>query len=262
MSQLSCMFQLNSVISIEMASILDCVAHHTSVLTTCSTTMTHWYISEAVKEQLVVLSGYLKSSEITCIIHISKQTVSRPCPSTQTRDSICHLYPTRGWPWLLNGLDIAVRFIYLTTICNSKSIWMLKYIENLIEQTCNIFMSELQFELQEARGVHAPSQRIWEALKKWYFPENVWVWVHSWDLLLSFIYPSLGCLESTWKEWRHPCWVSDPRGWEFWARTACFCWWVGLQLQNNKVALCMVSNWDSYLMSWLLCSRKVVSPCS
>ena len=30
-------------------------------------------------------------------------------------------------------------------------------------------MSELQFKLQEARGVHTPSQRIQEALKKWGF---------------------------------------------------------------------------------------------
>ena len=229
-----------------------------------STTMTCQNISEAeaVKEQLVVLSGYLKSSDIAHITHISKRTVDHVLQLKWETGSVVHTPLTRGWPRLLNGLDIAVRFIYLTTIYNSKSIWLWKYIESLIEQTPNIFMSELQFELQEARGVHAPSQRIQEALKKWGSTQKCMS-------LSSFLRPSTlihlsktRSLRKHLKGMKTPCWVSDLHGWELRARTAHFCWRVSLQSHHNKAVLCMVSNWDMCSMSWLLCPRKAVSPCS
>ena len=74
--------------------------------------MTRRYIHKAVKEQLVVMSGHLKSSNISKATGISHRTVNRVIKLQQETGSVVHkpLVIGPGRPRLLNGLDIAVSF--------------------------------------------------------------------------------------------------------------------------------------------------------
>ncbi|KAH9066998.1 hypothetical protein EDB83DRAFT_2223245 [Lactarius deliciosus] len=109
--------------------------------------MTRRHIHKAVKEQLVVMSGHLKSSAIARVTQISQRTVNRVLKLKQETGSVVRIPPTMGRPRLLNGLDVA-------------------YLERLVERTPDIFISELQFELYEARGVHVSSWTVQQALKQ------------------------------------------------------------------------------------------------
>lgn len=129
--------------------------------------MTRRHIPKDIKEQLVVMSGHLKSSDIARVTHTSRRTVNRVLRLKRETGSVVRTPFALGRPRVLNGLDVAVRLVYFTTTTDdSQSIQLLKYIESLVERTPDIFMAELQFELQEARGVHASSHRIREAMRQ------------------------------------------------------------------------------------------------
>ena len=71
--------------------------------------MTRRHIHEAVKEQLVVMAGHLKSSDISRVTGISHRTVNRVIKLKRDTGSVVACNPlVTGRPRLLNGLDIAV----------------------------------------------------------------------------------------------------------------------------------------------------------
>jgi len=132
--------------------------------------MTCRFIHKAVKEQVAVM-GHLKTSSIAWAMKISKQTVNHVLRLKEDTGSVVHTPLIAGRPRLLNGLDVAVRAFHLdlvSGIIGSKSNlkWCLKFLESLIERTPDIFISELQFELQEARGIYVSSWTIREAMKR------------------------------------------------------------------------------------------------
>jgi len=72
------------------------------------------HIPKAIKEQLVVMSGYLKSSDIARFTHISQRTVNWVLRLKQDTGSVVRTPLALGRPQPLNGLDVAVTFVYFT----------------------------------------------------------------------------------------------------------------------------------------------------
>ena len=76
--------------------------------------MTRRHIHKAVKEQLVVMSGHLQSSNISQVTGISHRTVNRVIKLQRETGSVVHkpLVIGPGRPRLLNGLDVAVSLLF------------------------------------------------------------------------------------------------------------------------------------------------------
>jgi hypothetical protein len=124
--------------------------------------MTRRHIPKAVKEQLVVMSGNLKSSDIARVTHISKRTVDRVLKLKQDTGSVVCIPFALGRPRLLNGLDMAVRFLCFTVLNQFDCQSILKV--SLSELLIYLYPSySLSFKKQEgfkypAKGFEKPSR--------------------------------------------------------------------------------------------------------
>ena len=76
--------------------------------------MTRRHIHKAIKEQLVVMSEHLESSNIARVTGISHRTVNRVIKLKRETGSVVRnpLVIGPGRPRLLNGLDIAVSLLF------------------------------------------------------------------------------------------------------------------------------------------------------
>ncbi|KAF8957714.1 hypothetical protein BDZ97DRAFT_1669451 [Flammula alnicola] len=106
------------------------------------------HIPAAQKELLVTMSrNGMKPEEISRVTGTGFSTVKRVLRLHRTTGSVVKKPDIMGRPRLLNALDVA-------------------YLESCIERTPDIYISELQEELLEARGVEASDATIIRTLKR------------------------------------------------------------------------------------------------
>ncbi|KAF8954278.1 hypothetical protein BDZ97DRAFT_1677231 [Flammula alnicola] len=103
------------------------------------------HISADVKRQLVYMSASLKPCEIAHITGISKRAINRLLELHRRTGCVVKKPLQSGRPRMLNALDIA-------------------YLEGLIERSPDLYLSELQAALLEARGVDASEETIRRSL--------------------------------------------------------------------------------------------------
>ncbi|RXW12687.1 hypothetical protein EST38_g13170 [Candolleomyces aberdarensis] len=105
------------------------------------------HITKEVKQLVVVMSMYLRSRQIAEITGISRRTVNRVLGLYRTTGSVVRVPLQPGRPRVLNSLHVA-------------------YLESLIERTPDLYLSELQEQLEDAYGISVSEYTITTSLKR------------------------------------------------------------------------------------------------
>ncbi|TFK82335.1 Homeodomain-like protein, partial [Polyporus arcularius HHB13444] len=107
--------------------------------------MSRRHIPPEMKQQIVTMSAYMTSGEISRVTDVSDRTVRRILGLWREQGVVVRRPAQAGRPRILNGLDLA-------------------YLEGCIERTPDIYLAELQEELEEARGIEVSCETISSAL--------------------------------------------------------------------------------------------------
>ncbi|KIJ07458.1 hypothetical protein PAXINDRAFT_90369, partial [Paxillus involutus ATCC 200175] len=108
------------------------------------------HISQAVKEQIIAMSAHMKASQIAEVTGISGRTVRQTLDFWWKTGGVTAVKQSSnkpGRPRRLNSLDIS-------------------FLEGCIERTPDIYLTELQQELEEACGVRVDETTISRTLRQ------------------------------------------------------------------------------------------------
>ncbi|KAJ2932941.1 hypothetical protein H1R20_g4170, partial [Candolleomyces eurysporus] len=105
------------------------------------------HIPESVKEQLVVMSAWMKPSAVAKVTGISKVTVNRVLKLSRETGSVVRVPLQNGRPRTLNSLHVA-------------------YLESLIERTPDLYLGELQEQLEDSFDIRVSEWIISETLRR------------------------------------------------------------------------------------------------
>ncbi|KAJ2913748.1 hypothetical protein MD484_g6667, partial [Candolleomyces efflorescens] len=105
------------------------------------------HIPESVKEQLVVMSAWMKPSAVAKVTGISKVTVNRVLKLSRETGSVVRVPLQNGRPRTLNSLHVA-------------------YLESLIERTPDLYLTELQEELEVSFDIRVSEWIVAETLRR------------------------------------------------------------------------------------------------
>ncbi|KZP22976.1 hypothetical protein FIBSPDRAFT_667424, partial [Athelia psychrophila] len=105
------------------------------------------HIERSVKESIIVLSTHLKQSHISRMLNVSTRTIRRLVLLSRRTGSIVAEPLRRGRLRVLNALDVA-------------------YLESIVDRTPDIYLEELQVELEEGRGIHVSTETVRMTLKR------------------------------------------------------------------------------------------------
>jgi transposase len=142
------------------------------------------HIHAAVKEQLVIMSAFMRPREIGHVMGISKRTVNRVLSLSRRTGSVVQKPIQEGRPRALNALDIAVSPLSVVLIVALHI--LCQYLEGCIERTPDIYLIELQEELLEARGIDVSTATIRNTLcRRGFTRKRVSIWsLSQYDLIL------------------------------------------------------------------------------
>lgn len=123
------------------------------------------HIPSAIKEHLVTMSMYLGSKNIEQATGISRRTVNRVLKLHRTTGSVVRAPLQAGRERVLNSLHVAVGTRYILSgqhLLSSRT----QYLESLVERTPDIYISELQEQLEGAYGIRVSPPTITRTLKR------------------------------------------------------------------------------------------------
>ena len=125
------------------------------------------HIPIAIKELMITLQTKkrLKKRQVADLLDVNPRTVRRVTKLEAETGSVVREPILKGPRRLLNGIDCAVRHIYLIhyVVYILKSF---KYLESLLERTPDLYLHELQKDLVLNRGVYVSLSTISRTLQK------------------------------------------------------------------------------------------------
>lgn len=110
------------------------------------------------------MSASMSTSEISRVLHISARAVRRVLHLWRTEGVVARTPLQVGRPRKLDALDLAVSLS--PNHARGARAYVCQFLEGCIERTPDIYLTELQDELEEARGIHVSTMVISSSLHR------------------------------------------------------------------------------------------------